>query len=216
MNKEELIRRIQRICTNDQMDMMSQENWDAEVLTVEQLRTIVSLLNDGTIQQIVEDGRLRGRREDNTCFFLEDIVRYLDTSVGQRNPINGRVISPRQRQLLIDAYQRMIASATSASASTRPRPSTSTSTSTRPRPSASASTRRRPQTRNPYYDTAQEIYRLAQQQVQVAENGYQVALMMWEEMQDDETYEVVRLAHNALQDMREQERNARERRAFFE
>jgi len=104
MNRAQLLKRIRDICYNDDQDIISLDSWDS--LTVPQLRTVVSLIDDGGAEMIsARSSTSRTRSQKGSCFMLKSLVEWIQ--VNPTNPRTRRSITPRQREIIEDAYRRM-------------------------------------------------------------------------------------------------------------
>jgi hypothetical protein len=102
MNKQELLQRIGEICYNAE-DTFSLDEWSS--VTVAQLRTVVALLDDGGAREIV--GNASPRQIRGHCFLLEGLMTYLGDPRAT-NPHTRRPITERQRDLVRNAYMRVL------------------------------------------------------------------------------------------------------------
>lgn len=100
-NRQSLLKRILAICYNSG-DIFTLDEWSA--LTIEQLRTVVALLDDGGADEIIKK-RHRSQTRGH-CYLLEELVRYLREHPHATNPHTRRPITARQREIIQHAYQR--------------------------------------------------------------------------------------------------------------
>jgi hypothetical protein len=107
MNRAEILARLRTICYND-ADPMTLDGWQtdaaAQALTTEQLRTILTILDDGGAEFVSD---MVGNDTRGHCFMLDALARYLRLNPTARNPLTGRIITPRQRRDIFDAYARV-------------------------------------------------------------------------------------------------------------
>jgi hypothetical protein len=96
--------RIRQICYNDQEDIFTLDEWES--LTVPELRTVVALMDDGGAELISNSSNATSPRRTRrgTCFLLEGLVRWIRQNA--TNPRTRRPITPRQRQIIENAYRR--------------------------------------------------------------------------------------------------------------
>ena len=102
MNREELLQRIREICYNSDEDIFRLDEWSS--LNVQELRTVVGILDNGGAAMIFDNipPRVRGH-----CYLLRHLVRHLQMNPSANNPHTGRPITPRQREIIENAYFRI-------------------------------------------------------------------------------------------------------------
>lgn len=103
-DKEQLLKHILKTCLNhDDVESVSLDTW-AE-MDVEELRTVVLLLNDGMIQLLdAQEG------QQGNCYLLKSLYKWITSNPGGRNPLGGQPITDRQRHHIRSAYNRHLMS----------------------------------------------------------------------------------------------------------
>lgn len=106
---DQLLQRIRAICRDDH-DPVTLSAWRS--LTVEQLRTIVVIADDGGIQAISEQAGLPQTR--GHCFLLQTLVDWFqrfpypyNPRNAPRHPITNLPITETQYRLVYEAYRRI-------------------------------------------------------------------------------------------------------------
>jgi hypothetical protein len=102
MNKEQLLQRIQEICYNTE-DAITLDDWAS--LTYQQLRAVVTLLDNGGAAMITDATPSNGRGH---CFILKNLATYLQRNPSATNPITRRPVTQTQRDLVQAAYRRLV------------------------------------------------------------------------------------------------------------
>lgn len=92
MNKEQLLNRIREMCINTE-DIFTMDDWST--LTYQELRTVVTLLDNGGVAMITE---LTPSSQKSQCFLLEQLARYVR--------LNPSRFSQTQRRNIKTAYRR--------------------------------------------------------------------------------------------------------------
>jgi len=96
-----LLSKIKAVCyQGDGMESISLERWDE--MTVEELRTVVILLDDGILDLIRAQGSMRV-----PCFFIKSLFEYISASDNAIHPFTRAPITALQRQHIISAYFRL-------------------------------------------------------------------------------------------------------------
>jgi len=98
---EELLAQIQRVCINSDMDTMSLSKWDE--LTIDQLRSVVIILDDIEVVQLLH--ATRGTR--GHCYILNSIFEWILTKENEEmpatNPNTNTLLSDNQVQQITHA-----------------------------------------------------------------------------------------------------------------
>lgn len=97
--RELLLERIATICYNgkDDVDPLSLTGWSE--MPIEELRTVVILLNDEMIHLLQSHDHTRGH-----CHLLESLYVYITTDLRAKNLLTNSPITSRQRGHIIAAY----------------------------------------------------------------------------------------------------------------
>lgn len=102
MNRDQLLERIREICYNED-DIFTLDEWSS--MTVPELRTVVALLDDGGAEVIANaSSSPRTRSHRGACFLIDGLMRWIRSN--PTNPRTRRPITPRQREIIENAYRR--------------------------------------------------------------------------------------------------------------
>jgi hypothetical protein len=108
-SRQELLDRLRDLCYNAE-DPITLDAW--EEMNVNQLRTIVALLDNEGVHFFRETQQPPTQGLRGHCFLMESIITYINTPrqgplgtiLPPVHPVTRRVITPRQQQLIRDAY----------------------------------------------------------------------------------------------------------------
>ena len=98
--RKELLKKMSRLFYNgaNDMDPISHDEWND--LTIEELQTVVLLLDDDMVSLL---NALEGTR--GHCYLIETLYDYIQSTDRAVNIINNNPITHRQRQQIGDAYR---------------------------------------------------------------------------------------------------------------
>ncbi len=105
MNRDQLLQRMREICYNDDEDVITMAEWES--LTVDELRTVVALLDDGGAELIANATTSRRTRR-GSCYLLRGLWQWI--SERGTNPRTRQPITSRQRAVVARAYRRLTGS----------------------------------------------------------------------------------------------------------
>ena len=103
--KEALLAKIAAICYQgdevDSMESISLQEW--RQMEIEELRTIVVLMEDGVLDLINVEMSIPRK----PCFLIESLYRYITSNQNPRHPFTRAPLTRLQRQHITDAYMRL-------------------------------------------------------------------------------------------------------------
>jgi len=105
LTRKQLLDIIKAVCYNGDMDPSSFVEWDSREMSLEQLRTVVVLLDDDMLDLLEARRRRPGEFPPYApCNLLESLYRWTTTNPNGREIYTQRVITPYQRTQIAAAY----------------------------------------------------------------------------------------------------------------